>query len=112
MPQQDWGISILLHILEQNSPTLIADAFQSRHHYIFRRLSLKNVLKTFMLVPEGPLLLFSYGLISLYLPLPAGGNTLLFIFCLSDLCVDGIHLAYPLFFTLLWRQAATVWYSY
>lgn len=71
-----------------------------------------NVLKTFMLVPKGSLLLFCYALISLFLPLPAGGSTLLFIFCLSDLCVDGIHLAYPLFFTLLWRQAATVWCSY
>ena len=91
---------------------LITDAFQSRHHYIFRPLSFKNVLKTFMLVPKGPLLLLCYALISLFLPLPAGGSTLLFIFCLSDLCVDGIHLAYPLFFTLLWRQAATVWCSY
>lgn len=109
--QHNQGISILLHILEQ-IPSLITDAFQSRHHYIFRPLSFKNVLKTFMLVPKGPLLLFCYALITLSLPLPAGGSTLLFIFCLSDLCVDGIHLAYPLFFTLLWRQAATVWCSY
>lgn len=65
-----------------------------------------------MLVPRGPLLFFCYALISLTLLLPAGGSTLLFIFCISDLCVDGIHLVYPLFFTLLWRQAATVWCSY
>lgn len=109
--QHIWGISILLHIREQ-IPSLITDAFQSRHHYIFRPLSFKNVLKTFMLVPKGPLLLLCYALISLFLTLPAGGSTLLFIFCLSDLCVDGIHLAYPLFFTLLWRQAATVWCSH
>lgn len=109
--QHNWGISILLHILEQ-IPSLITDAFQSRHHYIFRPLSFKNVLKIFMPVPKGPLLLFCYALISLFLLLHAGGSTLLFIFCLFDLCVDGIHLAYPLFFTLLWRQAATVWCSY
>lgn len=109
--KHNWGISILLHILEQ-IPSLITDAFQSRHHYIFRPFSFKNVLKTFMLVPKGPLLLSCYALINLSLPLPAGGSTLLFTFCLSDLCVDGIHLAYPLFFTLLWRQAATVWCIY
>lgn len=53
-----------------------------------------------MLVPKGPLLLFCYALISLSLPLPAGGSALLFIFCLSDLCVDGIHLALVLYITL------------
>lgn len=105
--QPNWGISILFHILEQ-IPSLIIDAFQRRHHYIFRPLSLRNVLKTFMLVPKGSLLFFCYALISLFLLLPARESTLLFIFCLSDLCVDGINPVYPFFFTLYCRQTATV----
>lgn len=100
-----------IHILEQ-IPLLIVDAFQRRHHYIFRTLSFKNVLKTFMLVPKGYILLICYDLISLYLLLTGEGSTLLFIFCLPDLCVDGIHLAYPLFFTFLWRKSASIWCSY
>lgn len=107
----NWEISILLHILEQ-IPSLITDAFQSRHHYIFRPLSFKMYWKTFMPVPRGSLLLLCYALISLFSPTACWRIHLLFIFCLYDLCVDGIHLAYPLFFTLLWRQAATVCCSY
>lgn len=54
-----------------------------------------------MLVPKGSLLLSLLVCFCLSL---LGESTLLFIFCLSDLCVDGIHRAHLLFFTLLWRQ--------
>lgn len=61
-----------------------------------------------MLVPKGSLPGFSDALISLFLLLPARESTLLIIFCLSDLCLDGNLLPYPLSFTILWRQAAAV----
>lgn len=109
-PKKKWGISyFIFHILEQNSPLLITDVFQSRHHYIFRPLSLKRFTENLYAGSRrssfsSPLMVF---LVS-YLILPAGGNTLLCIFCLSDLSVDRIHLAYPSLFTLLWREEANV----
>lgn len=52
-PQHNWEISILLHILEQ-IPFLITDAFQSRHHYIFRPLSFKMYWKPLCWFPRAP----------------------------------------------------------
>lgn len=52
-PQHNWEISILLHILEQ-IPFLITDAFQSRHHYIFRPLSFKMYWKPLCRFPRAP----------------------------------------------------------
>lgn len=93
----------LFHTLRQN-PFLITDAFQSRHHYIFRPISFQmhwNPSCWFPRVPfSSPVMLL---LVCFCLSL-LGESTLLFIFCLSDLCVDGIHRAHLLFFTLLWRQ--------
>lgn len=53
-----------------------------------------------MLVPKGPLLFLCYALISLSLLLPAEGSHC-YSFSVSLTSVDGIHLAYSLFFTLL-----------
>lgn len=82
-------------------PFLITDAFQSRHHYIFRPISFqmhRNPSCWFPRVPfSSPVMLL---LVCFCLSL-LRESTLLFIFCLSDLCVDGIHRAHLLFFTFL-----------
>ena len=77
--QLDWGIAIRLHIREQNSTSLITDAFQSRHHYIFKPLSFKNVTKkTFLPAPVGTLSSSTLMILLVSsLPLPTAKNTLL-----------------------------------
>lgn len=97
------NFNLLFHILQQ-IPFLITDAFQSRHHYIFRPISFQMHRNPSCWFPRvlfsSPVMLL---LVCFCLSL-LGESTLLFIFCLSDLCVDGIHRAHFLFFTLLWRR--------
>ena len=76
--QLDWGIAIRLHIREQNSTPLITDAFQSRHHYIFKPLSFKNVTENVLPSPVGtPSSSTLMILLVSSRPLPAEKNTLL-----------------------------------
>ena len=86
--QLDWGIAIRLHIREQNSTPLITDAFQSRHHYIFKPLSFKNVTKkTFLPAPVGTLSSSTLMILLVSsLPLPTAKNTLLCNSRLWPLC--------------------------
>lgn len=88
----------------QQIPFLITDAFRSRHHYIFRPISFQMYWNPSCWFPRVPFSSLVMLLLICFCLSLLGECTLLFIFCLSDLCVDGIHPAHPLFFTLLWRQ--------